>query len=93
MVGEAVTVSTTIGAPFHIPIGAGEAPPVAGVIHSQSQPGSTPSYPGRRLFFDVGSRAPENLPEIIQWNARVASGLLRERLRVSVICFAGVAFP
>jgi hypothetical protein len=90
MVGEAVTVLTTIGERSHIPIGAGEDPPVAGVIHSQSQTGLTLSYPGRGLFFDLGSRAPQNIPEIIQWDALAVSGVLRVGSRVTIICFARV---
>ena len=91
MVGEAVTVLTTIGWRSHIPIGAGEVPPVAGVIHSQSQTGLTPSHLGRGLFFDVGRRAPENIPEILQRIAFAVSGVPRVRLRIWVICFARVA--
>jgi hypothetical protein len=90
MVGEAVTVLTTIGERSHIPIGAGEDPPVAGVIHSQSQTGLTPGYPGRGHFFDLGSRAPQNIPEIIQWDVLTVSGVLRVCLRVTISCFARV---
>jgi hypothetical protein len=90
MVGEAVTVLTTIGERSHIPIGAGEVPPVAGVIHSQSQTSLTPSYPGRGHFFDLGSRAAQNIPEIIQWDVLTVSGVLRVCLRVTISCFARV---
>ena len=93
MVGEAVTVPATIGARSHILIGAGEVPPGAGVIHSENQTGLTPSYLGRGLFFDVGSRAPQYIPEIIQCDALAVSGVLWVGLRVTIICFAGVALP
>ncbi len=91
--GEAATVPTMTGALSGIPTEAGEAPPVAGVIHSQSQTGLTPSYLGRGLFFDVGSRAPENIPETIQRVALAVSGVLRVRLRVWIICCARVTIP
>jgi hypothetical protein len=91
MVGEAVTVPTTIGARSHFPIGAGEVPPVAGAIPSRSQTGLTPSSLGRSLFFDDGSRAPKNTPETLQRIAVAVSGVLRVRSRVSVICFSHVA--
>ena len=42
-VGQAATVPRMTGARFGIPTEAGEAPRVAGVIHSQSQTGLTPS--------------------------------------------------
>jgi hypothetical protein len=93
MVGKAATVPTMTGAPSGIPIEVGEVPPVAGVIHSQSQRGLTPSYLGRGLFFDVGSRAPENIPETMQRVALAVSGVLRVRLRVWVICCARVTIP
>lgn len=89
-VGEAVTAPATIGGRSHIPIAAGEVPPVAGVIHSQNQTGLTPSHPGRGLFFDLGSRAPQNIPEIIQRIAVAVSGVLRVGLRVTIIRFARV---
>jgi hypothetical protein len=66
---------------------------VAGVIRSQSQTGLTPSSLGRDLLCDVGSRAPEDIPETIPRIALAVSGVLRVRLRVSVICFARVALP
>jgi hypothetical protein len=91
IVGEVVTVPTTIGVRSHIPIGAGEVPPVAGAIRSQSQTALTPRRLGRGLFFDIGSRTPDNIPETIQRIAVAVSGVLRVRLRVSVICFARVA--
>ena len=93
MDGEGVTVPTTIGARSRIPTEAGEAPPVAGVIHSQSQTGLTPSYLGRDLFFDAGSRAPEDIPEAIQRIALAISGVVRVRLQVLVISFTRVALP
>ena len=43
-VGQAATVPRMTGARFGIPTEAGEAPPVVGVIHSQSQTGLTTSY-------------------------------------------------
>ena len=92
MDGEGVTVPTTIGARSRIPTEAGEAPPVAGVIHSQSQTGLTPSYLGRDLFF-VGSRALENIPETIQPIALAVSGVLRARLRIFIIWLVPVAIP
>ena len=58
-IGEAATVSRMTGTRCGIPTEAGEAPRVAGVIHSQSQAGLTPSYLGRGLSLDVGSRASE----------------------------------
>ena len=91
MDGEGVTVPTTIGARSRIPTEAGEAPPVAGVIHSQSQTGLTPSYLGRDLFFDAGSRAPEDIPEAIQRIAFPVSGVLCARWWASDIRFAGIA--
>jgi hypothetical protein len=93
MVGQAVTVPATIGARSHIPIGAGEVPPAAGVIHSENQTGLTPSYLGRGLFSDVGSRAPQNIPEIIQCDTPADSGVLWVGLRVTITWFAGVALP
>jgi len=93
MVGEAATVPTMTGARSGIPTEAGEAPPVAGVIHNQSQTGLAPSYLGRGLFFGVGSRAPQNIPEIIQCDGLAVSGVLWVGLRVTIICFAGVALP
>jgi len=66
---------------------------VVGVIHSQSQRGLAPSYLGRGLFFGVGSRAPQNIPEIIQCDGLAVSGVLWLGLRVTIICFAGVALP
>jgi hypothetical protein len=91
MVGEAVTGPMTIGERSHTPTGAGEVPHVAGVIHSQSQTGLTLSDLGRGRFFDVGSRASEDIPEPLERIAHAISGVLR--LRVSVICFARVAIP
>ena len=41
MVGEAATVPRMTGARSGIPTEAGEAPPVVGVIHNQSQTGLT----------------------------------------------------
>jgi hypothetical protein len=93
MDGEGVTVPTTIGARSHIPIGAGEVPPVAGVIRSPNQAGLASGYLGRGLFFDAGSRAPEDIPEAIQRIALAISGVLRVRLQVLVISFARVALP
>ena len=93
MVGEAATVPTMTGARSGIPTEAGEAPPVAGVIHNQSQTGLAPSYLGRGLFFGVGSRAPRNIPEIIQCDGLAVSGVLWVGLRVTIICFASVALP
>src|SRR5205814_10040284 len=63
---KAVTVPTTTGARSGIPTDTGKAPRVAGVIRGQSQTGLTPSYLGRGPFFDVGSRARENIPETLQ---------------------------
>ena len=91
VVGEAATVHMMTGARSGIPTEAGEVPPVAGVIHSQSQTGLTPSYLGRGIFFDVGSRAPVDIPETIHGIALAISGVLRVRLQVSVICFARLA--
>jgi hypothetical protein len=93
LVGEAVTVPTTIGARSHIAIGADEVSPVAGVTRSQSQTDLTPGYHGRGLFFELGSRAPENIPETIQRVALAVSGMLRVGLRISVICFTRAALP
>ena len=44
IVGEGTTVPRMTGARSGIPTEAGEAPRGAGVIHSQSQTGLTPSY-------------------------------------------------
>ena len=91
MVGEAITDPTTIGVRSHIPIGAGEVPRVAGVIHSQSSADLAPSSLGRGLFPEGGHRDSENLPAIIQRIALAVSDLLRVRLRVSVVSVARVA--
>ena len=66
---------------------------MAGVIHSQSQTGLTPSYLGRGFFFDVGSRAPENIPETIQRIVVAVSGVLRARLRIFILWLVPVAIP
>ena len=76
------------GARFGIPTEAGEVPPVVGVIHNQSPPGLSRCYLGQGLFFDVGSRNQEKIPEIRRWIVLAASGVLCMRLRVSAICFA-----
>ena len=81
------------GARFGIPTEAGEAPPVAGLIHSQSQATLTPSYLGQGLFFDAGSRDQEKIPETLRRIALAVSDVPRVRLRVSVICFVGVVVP
>jgi hypothetical protein len=90
MVGQAVTVPATIGARSHILIGAGEVPPVAGVIHRENQTGLTPSYLGRGLFSDVGGRAPQNISEIIQCDGLAIPGVLWVVI-LRIIRFAGVA--
>jgi hypothetical protein len=87
-VGQAATVPRMTGARFGIPTEAGEAPPVVGVIHNQSPPGLSRCYLGQGLFFDVGSRDQEKIPEIRRWIVLAASGVLCMRLRVSAICFA-----
>jgi hypothetical protein len=91
IVGEAVTVPTTIGARSHIPIGAGEVPPVAGVIRSPNQAGLASGYLGRGLFFDVGSRAPEKIPKTVERVALTVSGVPCTRLHVLAIFFARLA--
>ena len=91
MVGEAATVPTMTGARSGIPTEAGEAPPVVGVIHNQSQTGLAPSYLGRGLFFGVGSQDQEKIPNPIPRIALSVSGVLWVGLPVTIISFAGVA--
>ena len=79
-VGQAATVPRVTGARFGIPTEAGEAPPVVGVIHNQSPPGLSRCYLGQGLFFDVGSRDQEKIPE-------TRRGVLCMRLRLASICF------
>jgi len=92
VVGEAATVPTMTRARSGIPTEAGEVSAEAGVIHSESQMGLTPSCLGRDLFF-VGSRALENIPETIQPIALAVSGVLRARLRIFIIWLVPVAIP
>jgi hypothetical protein len=66
---------------------------VNGLIRSQSQTGLTPSYHGRVIFLDIGSRAPEDIPEKTQRIALAFSGGVRARLRAFVICLALAAIP
>jgi hypothetical protein len=68
---------TEAGARGGTPIGLGGLPTVNGLIRSQSQTGLTPSYHGRVIFLDIGSRAPEDIPEKTQRIALVFSGGVR----------------
>jgi hypothetical protein len=70
------------------PYRAGEAPPVAGVIHNQSPTGLARCYLGQGLFFDVSSRDQEKIPEARRRIALAVSGVLCMRLRLAAICFA-----
>jgi hypothetical protein len=88
MVGQAGTVPRMTGARFGIPTEAGEAPPVAGVIHNQSPTGLARCYLGQGLFFDVSSRDQEKIPEARRRIALAVSGVLYMRLRLAAICFA-----
>jgi len=90
-VPTAPTITMVTGTPSGILTEIGENPAAAGVIPSQSQTDLTPGYLARGRFSDVGSRAPKNIPETIQWIALAVSGVPRVRLRVLAISFARVA--
>ena len=60
---------------------------MVGVIHNESPPGLSRCYLGQGLFFDVGSRNQEKIPEIRRWIVLAASGVLCMRLRLAAICF------
>ena len=68
------------------------APPVAGLIRSQSQARLTPSYLGQGLFFDARSRDQEKIAETLRRLALAVSGVLRVRLPVWAVCFARGVF-
>ena len=88
MVGQAATVPRMTGVRFGIPAEAGEAPPVAGVIHNQSPTGLARCYLGQGLSFDVSSRDQEKIPEARRRIALAVCGVLCMRLRLAAICFA-----
>jgi hypothetical protein len=67
------------------------ARPVVGVIHNQFPTDLARCYLGSGLFFHVGNRDQEKIPETLRRITLAVSGVLPVRLRVSAICFARVA--
>jgi hypothetical protein len=93
MVGKAATVPTMTGTPSGVPIEVGEVPPVAGVIHSQSQRGLTPAISVEASFSTSEVEPRRTDPKQSSGSPSAVSGVLRVRLRVWVICCARVTIP